>query len=127
VGRHNDAIVRPVKTITVTLQDDDPEVLDRQVRLLRDDVRCLDVDVDFEPGPPAPEDAKGDLRMSHTIVVTDITSPVLVELGRVLTAFVDRGKCRVVVKDGDRQIEVEGPLDDNTTQVVESFFRKELE
>jgi hypothetical protein len=116
-----------VTTITVTLQDDDPEVLDRHVRLLHDDVRGLDVDVEFAPGPPAPEDAKGDPRMSCAIVVTDITSPVLVELGRVLAAFADRAKCKVVVEDGDRQIEVAGPLDDGTTQAVESFFRRELE
>ncbi|WP_156212887.1 hypothetical protein [Lentzea aerocolonigenes] len=114
-------------TITVTLQDDDPEVLEQQVRLLRDEVRDLDADVDLAPGPPAPEDAKGDLRMSHTIVVTDMTSPVLAELGRVLAAFADRGGRKIVVRDGDRTMEIQGPLDDTARQAVESFFRKELE
>lgn len=109
-------------TISVTVLDDDPEVLDRQIRLLRDDLRSLDVDVALEPGPPAPEDAKGDPQVSGTIVVEDGTSPVLVELGRVLADFVDRGQRKVVVRAGDRMLEIHGPLDDTAKQAVESFF-----
>ncbi|MGW4208794.1 hypothetical protein ACWEIJ_12480 [Lentzea sp. NPDC004789] len=114
-------------TITVTLQHDDPEVLDRQIRLLRDDVRGLDVDVDFAPGPSAPEGAKGiDPQTLSTIIVAVSGSPVLIQLGRVLAAFVDRGKCKVIVEDGDRRLEIQGPLDDTGRQAVESFLRKEL-
>jgi hypothetical protein len=111
-----------VTTITVTVLDDDPEVLDRQIRLLRADLRGLDVDVALEPGPPAPADAKGDTQVSGTIVVTDGTSPVLVELGRVLADFADRGARKVVVREGDRRLEIRGPLDDAAKQVIESFF-----
>lgn len=116
-------------TFSVTLQDDDPDVLDRQIRLLREDVRGLDVDVDFAPGPPAPEDAKGvDPQTLSTIIVAVSGSPVLVQLGRVLAQFVDRGKRKVIVKDGDRTLEIQGPLGDAERQAIDSFFQpKEIE
>jgi hypothetical protein len=119
-----------VTTISVTLQDDDPEVLDTRIRLLREDVSGLDVDsVDFAPGPPAPQDAKGvDPETLGTIIVAVSGSPVLVQLGRVLRAFVERGRQRVVVREGDRRLEIQGPLDAAAKEAIESFFRpKELE
>ncbi|MFS8101104.1 hypothetical protein LFM09_28670 [Lentzea alba] len=109
-------------TISVTLLDEDPEVLERQVRLLRDDLRGLDVDVDFEPAPPVPANAKGDPKLSHTIVVTDATSSVLADLGRVLGDFADHGRRKVVVKDGERRLTIEGPVDDTARQAIAAFF-----
>ena len=113
-------------TISVSLHEDDPDVLDRQARLLRDDLRSLDADVGFASGPPAPADAKGDRRVSGTIVVTNAASPALAELGRVLQDFVDRGPRTVVVTEGDRRLEIKAPLDDAAKRAVTEFFREEI-
>lgn len=117
-------------TITVTVRDDDPEELDSQARLLRDELDGLDVDgLEFAPGAPAPEDAKGvDPATLTTIIVTLSGSPVLIQLGRVLRDFVANRKRRVVVRDGKRSLEINGPLDESAKQAIESFFeQKQIE
>lgn len=112
----------------MTVVDADPETRDSDVRLLREEIDGLDADgLEFAQGPAAPQDAKGmDPETLATVVVTLSGSPVLIQLGRVLGQFVQARKRRVIVRDGDRTMEIQGPVDEAAKQAIESFFRKEI-
>lgn len=116
-------------TITVTVRDEDPESRDNDVRLLKAELDGLDVDgLEFAAGPAAPEDAKGlDPETLTTIIVTLSGSPVLIQLGRVLREFVANRKRSVIVKDGKRSLQINGPLDARSKEAIETFFQKEIE
>ncbi len=116
-------------TISVTVVEADPETRDGDVRLLRAELDGLDVDeLAFAPGGVVPEGAKGlDPETLTTIIVTLSGSPVLIQLGRVLGQFVAARKRKVIVRDGDRTLEIQGPLDETAKQAIYSFFRNEIE
>lgn len=110
-----------VTTISLVVLDDDPAAADRLSRELRTELLALDIDgADLVLDNEVPPTAKADAGTVTAIVVALSGSPVLVQLGRVLRDWVNRAnKRKIVVRDGDRHLEITGyNLDD-----VEAFFR----
>lgn len=109
-----------MRTISLAVVDDDPGDVDRLTRALRSELLALDLDsADLATGD-VPPGAKTDTGTVVSIVVALSGSPVAVQLGRVLRDWVNRNNNRkLVVRDGDRSIEVTGyDLDE-----LEHFFR----
>jgi len=116
-----------VTTVSLTLHGD-PEDVDGQARQLRTELLDLDVDrVDFAPGGPPPEDSKGaDADTVSTIIVALSTSPVLIQLGRVLRDWVTRGQHRKIeVRDGERSTVLTNTTSADNRAAIEAFFRHE--
>ena len=117
-------------TILVTLYSDDPFEVDRQARLLRSELLALDVDrVNFaDPDELPPSHAKGvDPATLSTIVVALSSSPVLVQLGRFLRDWVNRANNRkIIVRDGNRSLEITGTDPKDNREAIEAFFRKPI-
>ncbi|GAA3434314.1 effector-associated constant component EACC1 [Kutzneria kofuensis] len=114
-------------TVSLTLHGD-PEDVDSQARQLRTELLDLDVDsADFAAGGPAPELSKGaDADTVSTIIVALTTSPVLVQLGRVLRDWVRRDERRKIeVRDGDRSIVLTNTTAEDNSAAIEAFFRRE--
>jgi hypothetical protein len=117
-----------VTTISVTVLDDDPGTVDRLSRQLRTELLALDVDrADLVLDDEVPPGAKADAGTIVSIVVALSGSPVLVQLGRVLRDWVNRANGRkIVVRDGDRSMEITGTSVEDNREVIEAFFRKEI-
>ena len=116
-----------MRTVSLTLQGDPAEV-DEQARQLRTELLALDVDrVDFGGDGPPPQGSKAvDAATVSTVIVALSSSPVLVQLGRVLRDWVTRDERRkIVVRDGDRSLELTGADADDNAAVIEAFFRQE--
>ena len=94
-------------TISLTVVDEDA---DRLARQLRTELLGLDVDsADLVLDTNVPPGAKTDMGTVTTIAVTLASSPVLIQLGGLLRDWVNRANGRkLVVKDGDRSIEITG-------------------
>lgn len=119
-----------VKTVSLTLLGA-PEDVDLQARRLRNELLGLDLEsVEIAPSSqPVPPSAKGlDPAVVTTIVATAASSPVLIQLGRVLRDWVNRNsRGRIVVKDGDRILEISNANADDTKAVIDAFFSEEDE
>lgn len=106
----------------------DPEDVDGQARQLRTELLDLDVDsVDFAPGGPPPAGSRAaDADTVSTIIVALTTSPVLIQLGRVLRDWVTRGQHRKIeVRDGERSIVLTNTSSADNQAAIEAFFRRE--
>lgn len=113
-------------TVSLTLHGD-PEDVDGQARRLRTELLDLDVDsVEFAPGGPPPETSKGvDPGSVSAIIVALSSSPVLIQFGRVLRAWVTRGAERKIeVRVGDRKLTITGSPAEVDQAVIEAFFRE---
>jgi hypothetical protein len=121
--------VLTVTTVSLTVLDEDPGVADRLSRELRRELQALDVDrVDLVLDGEVPPGAKADVGTVTAIVVALSGSPVLVQLGRVLRDWVNRGaKRKIVVREGDRSIEISGYDLDDAEAFFSSLERRELE
>jgi Effector Associated Constant Component 1 len=118
-------MVGRVTTISVTVVDDDPAEADRLSRELRTEILALDVDrAELVLDRAVPAGAKADAGTVETIVVALSASPVLVQLAGLLRDWVNRANHRkIVVRDGDRSLELTGgPVEDNRA-AIEAFFR----
>jgi hypothetical protein len=116
-----------VTTVSLLLHGD-PEDVDGQARQLRTELLDLDVDsAEFAPGGPPPELSKGaDPDTISTIIVALSTSPVLVQLGRVLRDWVRRDERRKIeVHDGERSIVLTNTSAEDNKAAIEAFFRRE--
>ena len=113
-------------TVSLTLHGD-PEDVDTQARQLRTELLDLDVDgAEFADGGPAPAAAKGvDPGSDSTIIVALSSSPVLVQLGRVLRDWVRRGESRKIeVREGKRSITLTNTTAEDNRAAIEAFFRE---
>jgi hypothetical protein len=118
-------MVAPVTTISVTVLGDDPGEVDRLSRQLRTEVLALDVDrAELVFDSEVPAGARADTGTVETIIVALSASPVLVQLGGLLRDWVNRANGRkIVVRDGDRSLEVTGGTTDDNRATIEAFFR----
>jgi hypothetical protein len=119
-------IVLSVTTVSLTVSDDDDATVDRLVRGLRTDLLGLDVDaVDFAPAAaPPPVGSKGvDPDTLTTIIVTLSGSRVLVQLAGAVRDWITRANGRkIVIRDGDRSLEITGTRLAEHPKVIEAFF-----
>jgi hypothetical protein len=114
-------------TISLTVEAADPAEVDQLTRQLRTELLALDLDdVDFADAPAPPVGAKGlDPTTVSTVVVAVAGSPVLVQLGRVVQDFANRGRHRkIVARDGERSVEITGGDPADNQQIIETFFRR---
>ncbi|AHH94804.1 effector-associated constant component EACC1 [Kutzneria albida] len=113
-------------SVSLTLHGD-PDEVDEQVRLLREELLHLDVDrVEFAADPEgAPAGTRAvDPAGIDTVIVAVTGSPVLIQLGRVLRDWVRRGSTRrITVREGKRSLEIIGANDADNAKVIEAFFR----
>ncbi|MCP2165468.1 effector-associated constant component EACC1 [Goodfellowiella coeruleoviolacea] len=115
-------VTAPVVSVTVL---GEPGEVDEQARQLRGELRALDVArVEFAPGGELPPGAKAvDPATVSTIIVALASSRVLVQLGKVLQDWVNRGRDRkIVVRDGDRSLEITGTTRADTQRAIDEFF-----
>jgi Effector Associated Constant Component 1 len=118
-------IVLSVTTVSLTVSDDDDADADRLVRGLRSELLGLDADVTFAPdAAPPPQGSKGvDPATLTTIVVTLSGSRVLVELAGAVRDWITRANGRkIVIRDGDRSLEITGSRLAEHPKVIEAFF-----
>lgn len=110
-------------SISLTVLDEDA---DRLARELRAELLALDVDrIDLVPDGEVPPGVKADAATITTIVVALSGSPVLVQLGRALRDWLNRVNGRkIVVRDGDRSLEIIGSTAEDNREVIEAFFRR---
>jgi Effector Associated Constant Component 1 len=108
----------------LTVVDDDPGEVDRLSRQLRTELLDLDIEsVDLIEDADVPENAKSNAGAVTTIVVSLAGSPVLVQLGLALRSWVTRSQHRkIVVRDGDRSLELTGTTAEDNQKVIERFF-----
>lgn len=111
-------------TVSLTVCDDDPATADRQTRGLLGEVRALDVDVTTTGAPP-PDGARGvDPDTLTTIVVTLSGSWVLVELASAVRDWITRADKRtIVIRGGDRSLEITGTTLAQRQTAIEAFLR----
>ncbi|HEX4723566.1 MAG TPA: hypothetical protein VH333_13685 [Pseudonocardiaceae bacterium] len=117
-------------TVSLTVPGDDAAEVDRLARGLRAELRGLDADVAFAPAAtPRPAGSKGvDPDTVTTIVVSLSGSRVLVELAGAVRDWIRRGNGRtIVVRDGDRSLELTGTLLAEHPKVIEAFFDQRVD
>jgi hypothetical protein len=117
----------------VLIEFDQPDVDDAEhdllVRLLRMELRALEVDdVRMPLATTVPIGAKGTAASTGQLVVSLANSAafgaVLTSLVQVLRAWITRGQGRrVVLRDGDRSLELTGASTDQQQQAVDAFAR----
>lgn len=113
-----------VMIISLTVLDEDPGKADQLSRDLRHELRGLDVDrADLVFDRELPAGAKTDAGAISTIVVALTSSPVLVQLGRLLRDWVNRANGRkIVVREGDRSLEITGTTLEDNRKAIDDFF-----
>ncbi|HEV2782346.1 MAG TPA: hypothetical protein VGX25_23385 [Actinophytocola sp.] len=110
-------------TLSLTVVDDDLAEVDRLSRELRNEVLALDVDRAELVLAEAPAGAKADAGTVETVLVALSASPVLVQLAGLLRDWVNRANGRkIVVRDGDRSLELTGGSVDDNRAAIEKFF-----
>lgn len=98
-----------VITFSLSVVDDDPERVDELTQQLAQELRSTDADRVELIHAPVPEGVRSSTGTVVSIVVAVTSSPVLVSLAGVLREWVGRrNKRTMVIRDGDRSIEVTG-------------------
>lgn len=116
-------------TVSLLLHGD-PEDVDPQARQLRAELLDLDVDsAEFAPGAPPPAASKGvDPATITEIIVALTSSPVLIQVGRVLRDWVKRGTERKIeIQVGGDKLTITGSSADVDRAVIEAFFRRDAQ
>ncbi|WP_372659868.1 hypothetical protein [Amycolatopsis kentuckyensis] len=99
-------------------------------RRLREELLGLDVDqVGFAADCELPPGAKADPAGITAVVVSLATSPVLLQLAGALRDWAKRSAGRrIIVRDGDRALEITGSSAEEHRRIIEKFFaEKQLE
>ncbi len=114
-----------MKTLWVTVQDEDLGRADRLARQLRLELQALDLDrAEYVMDNDVPSSAKGGAASVTAIVIALSSSPVLVQLVGLLRDWVNRASGRkITIRDGDRSLELIGTTEDNNDEAIDSFFR----
>ncbi|MEV0056486.1 hypothetical protein AB0H34_39120 [Saccharopolyspora shandongensis] len=111
-------------SVQVGVADGDAEELDRLTRRLREDLLQLDVDRVAIPSEPSPEGSKGTGDLLGTLLVTVANSAVLVSVCQLVRAWVMHNKNRrVVLKDGERTLELTATSAEQHEQIISAFLR----
>lgn len=113
----------PTVYLHVQTSDGDADETDRRTRQLRQELLALDVDdITLPSTHHAPAGAKGDPISIGTLVVSLANSAALVEICRVVRAWVtrDHGR-RITLKDGDRTLEITGANTAQHQQIIDAF------
>ncbi len=119
----------PVVLIEFRDVDVDAEDHDLHGRLLRRELRALDVvDVRLPVAASVPIGAKGTATSTGQLIVSLANSAafgaVLTSIVQVLRAWITRGQGRrVILKDGERSLELTGANVDQQQQAVDAFAR----
>jgi hypothetical protein len=115
------------RTLSLTVIDDDPGEADKLSRQLRTELLALDVDsADLVEDPNVPPGAKSTAGTVTAIAVSLSGSPVLVQLGKALIAWITRSQHRkIIIRDGDRSIELTGTTIEDNRKAIEGFFGPE--
>jgi membrane-associated two-gene conflict system component 1 (EACC1) len=118
-------IVPPVTTVSLTVCGDDPSEVDRLARGLHGELRGLDADIGLAgPGEPPPGSKGVDPDVVTTIIATLSGSRVLLELAGTLRDWVNRANGRkIVLRDGERSIEVTASTLADSSKAIEAFLR----
>jgi hypothetical protein len=113
-------------TITVRLHsgEGDPAETDHLTRQFRQELYELDADVKMLTSQDeTPQGAKGDPATVTAIAVTLANSTALVGLCQLARSWVTRGRRRrIMVKDGDRELELIGGNDEQYQQLIDNFL-----
>jgi len=106
--------------------DADPEETDQLTRQFRTELLGLDViDANLAADGPGPANAKGDPVTIGTIVVTLANSTALVGVCQLARGWVNRKRGRrVVVKDGDRSLELAEASPEQQQQLIDAFLEE---
>lgn len=112
-------------SIEVSATGSDDQELDHLTRRLRTDLLALDVeDVTFPSEPPALDGAKGVGPDLGTLVVTLGNSAVLLSVCQLIRTWVLHNKNRkVVIKDGDRSVELVASSRDQHERMIEGLLQ----
>lgn len=119
----------PAVLIEFDEADVDDQEHDLLARLLRMELQALEVDdVRLPVAATVPGGAKGTAATSGQLIVSLANSAafgaVLTSLVQVLRAWITRGQGRrVILKDGDRSLELTGASTDQQQQAVDAFAR----
>ena len=115
------------RTLSLTVIDDDPAEADKLSRQLHTELRGLDVDsIDLVEDPNVPEGARSTAGAITTIVVSIAGSPVLVQFGKTLTAWITRSHHRkIIIRDGKRSVTLTGTTPEDNRKAIEGFFTPE--
>jgi hypothetical protein len=117
-----------VTILSLTVLDPEPAEVDRLARGLYGELGALDVDDLRLVHAEEPPSAKGDPATVTALLVALATSPVLVQLGTVLRAWVTRDAARrLLIRDGDRSIELTGATADENAEAIREFFHRDIE
>lgn len=112
-------------TISVQVSNgDDAEETDWLTRQFRQELLALDTDtVTFAQQDATPAGAKGDLVTTGTLIATLANSAVLASICQLARTWVtrDRGRC-IIIKDGDRSLELHGGSPEQHQQVIDAFL-----
>ena len=112
-----------MQNLSVTVVDSDPELADANTRLLARELSQLDANVTLAPATTAEAGAKGTLQAVTTVLVALAGSQPLTQLSMALRDFVNRDRTRkLVVKDGDRSIEITGPVTAEQRTLIDDFL-----
>jgi hypothetical protein len=113
-----------VPTISVEVCDDDPSERDNLYLNLREELLSLDIeDAEFSVDPTRPAGAKADPASITEIVVALAGSRVLLQVAAFLRDWVKRSaKRKIVVRDGDRTLEITGATTRDNREVIDAFF-----
>lgn len=113
-------------SVFLTVSDDDPAEVDRLARGLHRELTALDADLTLTGPTRPPPDAKGvDADTVTTIVATLSGSRVLVELAGAVRDWITRANGRkIVLRDGDRSLEVTNTTLADNSKAIEAFLRE---
>jgi hypothetical protein len=111
-------------SVEISLTGDDADETDRLTRRFRQELLDLDVDtVSLAGEDDAPPGAKGDAVTTGTLIVTLANSAVLTSIFQLARTWVtrDRGR-RIIIRDGERSVEVHGGSAAEHQQVIKAFL-----
>jgi hypothetical protein len=111
-------------SVQISISGGDTEGTDRLARQFRRELLGLDTDtVTFARLDTAPPGAKGDLVTTGTLIATLANSAVLASICQLARTWVtrDRGR-RIIIKDGDRSLELHGGNPEQHQQIVDAFL-----
>lgn len=114
-----------MRTVSIKLGTigSDPAEIDRLTHQFRQELLGVDVEMVTVPSAGTASGAKGDPVAIGTLVVTLANSAVLASICQLARTWVtrDRGR-RIVVKNGDRTLEVDGSSAGQQQQVIDAFL-----
>jgi hypothetical protein len=113
-----------VPTISVEVCDDDPAERDNLYRTLREELLSLDIaSAELSVDPTRPAGAKADPASITEIIVALAGSRVLFQVAAFLRDWVKRSaKRKIVVRDGNRMLEITGATTRDNREVIDAFF-----